>query len=40
MALTVREYLTGERNSPFRQWLDTLTKAVSARIQARVLRFE
>lgn len=40
MALTVREYLTADGKSPFRQWLDSLTKAVRARIQARVLRFE
>ena len=40
MALTVREYLTAEGKSPFRQWLNSLTKAVKARIQARVLRFE
>jgi putative addiction module killer protein len=40
MALTVREYLTADGTSPFRQWLNSLTKAVGARIQARVLRFE
>ena len=40
MALTVREYLTADGKSPFRQWLNALTKAVRARIQARVLRFE
>ena len=40
MALTVREYLTPDGKSPFRQWLNSLTKAVRARIQARVLRFE
>jgi len=40
MALIVREYLTADGKSPFREWLKSLTKAVSARIQARVLRFE
>jgi putative addiction module killer protein len=40
MALTVREYLTADRRSPFREWLGLLTRAVRARIQARVLRFE
>jgi len=40
MPLTVREYLTADGKSPFRQWLNSLTKAVGARIQARVLRFE
>ena len=40
MALTVREYLTADGKNPFREWLGSLTKAVGARIQARVLRFE
>jgi putative addiction module killer protein len=40
MALTVREYLTADGKNPFREWLGSLTKAVRARIQARVLRFE
>ena len=40
MALTVREYLKADGKSPFREWLNSLTKAVGARIQARVLRFE
>ena len=35
MALTVREYLTADGTSPFREWLDSLTTAVRARIQAR-----
>lgn len=35
MALTVREYLTADGRSPFRDWLGLLTKAVRARIQAR-----
>lgn len=40
MALTIRECLTADGKNPFRQWLDSLTKAVRARIQAQVLRFE
>lgn len=40
MALTVREYVTAAGRAPFREWLDTLTVAMRARIQARVLRFE
>lgn len=40
MGLTVREYLTADGKSPFRAWLQSLTVAVRARIQARVLRFE
>ena len=40
MALTVREYLTADGKSPFRAWLDSLSVAVRARIQVRVLRFE
>ena len=40
MRRTVREYLTPERVNPFRTWLASLDKAVRARLQARVLRFE
>jgi putative addiction module killer protein len=40
MAVTVREYLNADRKSPFRDWLRLLTKAVAARIQLRVQRFE
>ena len=40
MSLTVREYLTPDGKNPYRQWLESLTTAVRARIQARVLRFE
>ena len=40
MALTVREYVTADGKNPFRAWLTSLTAAVRARIQARVLRFE
>jgi putative addiction module killer protein len=38
--LTVREFVTSEGRSPFREWLRTLDVAAQARIQARVLRFE
>ena len=40
MTLTVREYVTADGRAPFRDWLDTLTVVVRARIQARLLRFE
>jgi putative addiction module killer protein len=40
MALTVREYVAPDGKNPFRDWLDSLTLAVRARIQVRVLRFE
>jgi putative addiction module killer protein len=40
MALTVREYVTADGRTPFREWLNSLATAVRARIQARVLRFE
>lgn len=40
MALTVREYVAANGKNPFREWLNSLTTAVRARIQARVLRFE
>jgi putative addiction module killer protein len=36
----VREYLTADGRSPFREWLESLDVAIRARIQARVLRFE
>lgn len=38
--LTVREYLTADGASPFREWLSALDVATGARIQARVQRFE
>jgi putative addiction module killer protein len=40
MALTVREYVTADGKNPFREWVRSLTKAVGARIQLRVQRFE
>jgi putative addiction module killer protein len=40
MKLTIREYLTPQGRSPFRDWLKSLDIAVQARIQATVLRFE
>jgi putative addiction module killer protein len=36
----VREYLTENLKSPYREWLDTLDRKTKARIQARILRFE
>jgi len=38
--LAIREYLTAEGRSPFREWLDTLELPVRARVQARIFRFE
>jgi putative addiction module killer protein len=40
MALTIREYVTNEGRSPFREWLDALDVVARARVQARLLRFE
>jgi putative addiction module killer protein len=40
MKLTVREYLSLDGMSYFREWLDSLPVQVKARIQARVFRFE
>lgn len=40
MGLAVREYLTADGRSPFRDWLDGLDLSFRARVQARVLRFE
>jgi putative addiction module killer protein len=40
MKLTIREYLTPQGKSPFRDWLKSLDIGAQARIQARVLRFE
>lgn len=40
MVFFVREYLTADGRNVFRDWLKTLDRAVRARIQARVLRFE
>lgn len=36
----VREYLTPQGKNLFRDWLGQLDKAVAARIQARIYRFE
>jgi putative addiction module killer protein len=38
--VTVREYLTADARNPYREWLATLDRAVAARVQARILRFE
>jgi putative addiction module killer protein len=40
MKLTIREYVSADGRSYFREWLDSLAVAIRARIQARVLRFE
>ncbi len=40
MKLTIREYVSADGKSYFREWLDSLAVPVRARIQARVLRFE
>ena len=40
MSVNVREYETADGKIPFREWLATLDRAIRARIQARVLRFE
>ena len=36
----VREYLTPDGGSPYRDWLERLDTMVRARVQARVFRFE
>lgn len=38
--MRVKEYLRGDGSSPFRDWLTTLDVVTSARVQARVMRFE
>src|SRR5712671_2740164 len=40
MALIVRQYVTADGKRPFLEWARSLTKAVGARIQLRVQRFE
>jgi putative addiction module killer protein len=40
MKRTIREYVSVDGESYFREWLDSLAVPVRARIQARVLRFE
>jgi putative addiction module killer protein len=40
MKLTIREYVSADGGSYFREWLDSLAIPIRARIQARVLRFE
>ena len=40
MSLTVRQYVTADGKRPFSDWVRSLTKAVGARIQLRVQRFE
>ena len=38
--MQIREYLRPDGTCPFRRWLDSLATVVSARIQARIARFE
>ena len=40
MSYAVREYLTLDGANPFRLWICTLEPSVSARIRARIFRFE
>ena len=40
MKFSVREYLTADGESPYREWIERLGTSVRARVQARVLRFE
>lgn len=40
MRFIVREFLDDNGRSPFREWLVGLDRAMRARIQARILRFE
>jgi putative addiction module killer protein len=40
MKLTIREFLTAEGGSPFRDWVENLDVTAKARVQARVLRLE
>ena len=40
MKLTIREYVSADGRNYFREWIDSLTISVRARIQARILRFE
>ncbi len=40
MKLTIREYVSADGRSYFREWLNSFAIPVRARIQARVLRFE
>lgn len=36
----VKEYVTTDGKSPYRDWLDSLDAPVKARVQARIFRFE
>src|SRR6266550_3366500 len=40
MKFSIREFLTKEGRSPFRDWLENLDGGVRVRIQARIFRFE
>jgi putative addiction module killer protein len=39
-SLQVKEYLTQDGASPFREWIESLDIAVMARIKARIFRIE
>jgi len=36
----IREYLSRDGRKPFREWLESLSSAVAARVQARIFRVE
>ena len=38
--LKVKEFIDSKGDSPFREWLDSLSLTTKARIQARILRIE
>ena len=40
MKLIIKEYVSANGRNYFREWLDSLTISVRARVQARILRFE
>ena len=40
MKLIIEEYVSANGRNYFREWLDSLTISVRARVQARILRFE
>ncbi len=40
MNLPIKEYLSADGGSYFREWLDSLAVSAKARIQARIFRFE
>lgn len=40
MKLAIKEYVSADGRRYFREWLDSLSIPIRARIQARILRFE